>query len=59
MVMAHELVMMEIMTVLWRWRSKAQEKAIPCHNIELHVMLILFMHLMFLLRFDRDGSMIR
>ena len=46
MVMAHELVMMEIMPVLWRWRSKAQEKAIPYHNIELHVMLILFMHLM-------------
>ena len=26
-------VMMEIMPVLWRWRSKAQEeKAIPCHK---------------------------
>ena len=28
------LLMMEIMPVLWRWRSMAQEeKAIPCHNI--------------------------
>ena len=28
------LVMMEIMLVLWSWRSKAQEeKAIPCHNV--------------------------
>ena len=33
---------MEIMPVLWRWRSKAQEeKAISYHNYELHVMLIL------------------
>ena len=35
-------VMMEIMPVLWRWRSKAQEeKAISHHNFKLHVMLIL------------------
>ena len=35
-------VMMEIMPVLWRWRSKAQEeKAISYHNFKLHVMLIL------------------
>jgi hypothetical protein len=28
------LVMMEIMPVLWRWRSKAhEEKAISCHII--------------------------
>ena len=47
MVMAHELVMMEIIPVLWRWRSKAQEKAIPCHNIACDVNP--FMHLMFCL----------
>ena len=36
------LEMMEIMPVLWRWRSKAQEEnAISYHNYELHVMLIL------------------
>ena len=36
------LEMMEIMSVLWRWRSKAQEeKAISYHNFKLHVMLIL------------------
>ena len=35
-------VVMEIMPVLWRWRSKAQEeKAISYHSFELHVMLIL------------------
>ena len=32
--------MMKITPVRWRWRSKAQEKAIPCHIIELHVMFI-------------------
>ena len=53
-------VVMEIMSVLWRWRSKAlDEKAISYHNYELHVMLILFMHLIVTLRCDRDGSMIR
>ena len=38
------LVMMEIMSVLWRWRSKAQEeRAISYHiNYELPVMLILY-----------------
>jgi hypothetical protein len=37
------LVMMEIMSVLWRWRSKAQEER-PCHitYYELHVMLIIY-----------------
>ena len=35
-------VVMEIMPVLSRWRSKAQEeKAISYHNFKLHVMLIL------------------
>ena len=51
------LVMMEIMSVLWRWRSKAQEER-PYHitHYELHVMLILSCILFCL---DRDGSIIR
>ena len=44
------LEMMEIMPVLWRWRSKAQEeKAISYHNFKLHVMLILLCTLLFAL----------
>ena len=40
------LVMMEIMPVLWRWRSKAQEeKAIPYHNIHIVCDANTFMHL--------------
>ena len=51
------LVMMEIMSVLWRWRSEAQEER-PYHitHYELHVMLILSCILFCL---DRDGSIIR
>ena len=53
------LVMMEIMAVLWRWRSKAEEeKAIPCHNI--NCMWCLFFYAPYcLLGCDRKGSMIR
>ena len=36
-----------------------RRKAISYHNYELHVMLIPFMHLIVMLRCDRDGSMIR
>ena len=39
------LVTMEIMSVLRRWRSKAQEeKAIPCHNIYIACDVNPFMH---------------
>ena len=40
------LVMMEIMPVLWRWRSKAQEeKAISYHNFYIACDVNPFMHL--------------
>ena len=53
-------VMMEIIPVLWRWRSKAQEeKAISYHNFKIACDVNPFMHLIVMLRFDRDGSMIR
>ena len=48
-------LMMEIMPVLWRWRSKAQDQRAISHY-ELHVMLIL---LCILFCLDRDGSIIR
>ena len=50
-------LMMEIMSVLWRWRSKAQrQKGHIISHYELHVMLIL---LCILYCLDRDGSIIR
>ena len=41
MVMAHELVMMEIRG-FGDGDQKHKNMAIPCHNIDLHVMLILY-----------------
>ena len=49
------LEMMEIMPVRSRWRSKAQEKAIPYHII-FACDVYPFMHLILLVR---DGSIIR
>ena len=40
------LVIVEIMPVLWRWRSKEQEEnAIPYHNIHIACDVNTFMHL--------------
>ena len=52
------LVVMEIVPVRWRWRSKAQkeEKAIPCHIILACDVYPFIMHLILLVR---DGSIIR
>ena len=42
-------VVMEIVPVRWRWRSKAQKKKRLYHvTLFLHVMFILFMHLVLL-----------
>ena len=39
---------MEITPVRWRWRSEAQTKGLYHITLSMHVMLILFMHLILL-----------